>query len=42
LLFTSTPLKKSLAVRGEDGVVTIVERQLDFEGAIDNLFQCRP
>jgi len=28
------PLKKSRAVRGEDGVVTIVERQLDFEGAI--------
>jgi len=31
---TSRPLKKSRAVRGEDGVVTIVERQLDFEGAI--------
>jgi hypothetical protein len=27
-------LRKPLAVRGEDGVVTIVERQLDFEGAI--------
>src|SRR6516225_7636411 len=30
----SRPLKKSRAVRGEDGVVTIVERPLDFEGAI--------
>jgi hypothetical protein len=31
---TSKLLKKSLAAAGEDGIVAIVEGQLDFDGAV--------
>jgi hypothetical protein len=31
---TSRLLKKSFAVGGEDGVVAVIEAELDFEGAI--------